>query len=140
MNRIESILKLTLGYVMVLSFLACNNSNLKHDENSIKVIDDARTDKLATPVQEKMDSGIGPDTIVISGMQFRPAELHIKKGNTVVWINRDIVVHDATEFPDKKWTSGPIATGSSWKMKVDESFDYFCSIHITMKGKLIVEP
>lgn len=130
---------MTLGYGMVCLLLACN-SNEKHKADSIKIVDDSRIDKTNAPVQEKMDTGLLPDTIVIKGMQFIPAEFHIKKGDTVVWVNRDIVVHDASEFPDKKWTSGPLAIGSSWKMKVNESYDYFCSIHITMKGKIVVDP
>ena len=139
MGRNHSLFKKALGSVVILLLLACN-SNVKKSEDSIKILDNNGSDNQDLPIQEKMDTGSHPDTIVINGMQFRPAELHIKKGDTVVWVNRDIVVHDATEFPDKKWTSGPLANGSSWKMKVDESFDYFCSIHITMKGKLVVEP
>lgn len=135
----HSILRIILGYGMVCLLLACNiNGTQKAD--SIKIFDESRIDKRSAPVQEKMDAGQQSDTIVIKGMQFIPAEFHIKKGGTVVWINRDIVVHDASEFPDKKWTSGPLAIGSSWKMKVNESYDYFCSIHITMKGKIVVDP
>lgn len=139
MTKIESILKITVGYVMVFTLMACN-SNVKHNDDSIKIQEDVRTENQDASIQEKKDSGSGLDTIVINGMQFNPAELHVKKGDTVVWVNRDIVVHDATEFPDKKWTSGPLPNGSSWKMKVDKSYDYFCSIHITMKGKLVVDP
>ena len=136
-NRI--ILKMTLGYVMVFLLVACNSSG-KQENDSIKVIDDARADAPDIASQKKLDESTHPNTIVISGMQFHPAELHIKKGYTVVWINQDIVVHDATEFPDKKWTSGSLTTGSSWKMKMAKSYDYFCSIHITMKGKIVVDP
>ena len=139
MERNHSMLKMTLGYVVVFLLLACNSSD-KKSKDSIKIMDNVGIDRQDIPIVEKIDTGSQSDTIIISGMQFRPAELHIKKGATVVWVNRDIVVHDATEFPDKKWTSGPLNTGNSWKMKVDKSYDYFCSIHITMKGKVTVDP
>lgn len=141
MTNSQSILRTSLGYVIIILLLACN-SNKKQEIAPIKIEDDVRVNESDAQTQERMNtsSHSGMDTIVINGMQFHPAELHIKKGDTVVWINRDIVVHDATEFPDKEWTSGPLATGSSWKMKVDKSYDYFCSIHITMKGNLIVDP
>lgn len=78
-------------------------------------------------------------TVEIVQMKFQPAELLVQKGDTVVWINRDIVVHDITEQPGKLWTSGPLASGESWSLVVTESADYYCSIHVVMKGKLVVQ-
>lgn len=78
-------------------------------------------------------------TVEIRQMQFDPAVLSIQKGDTVVWINHDIVAHDATEEAAKLWTSGPLATGQSWSKVVTNSADYYCSIHVVMKGKLLVE-
>ena len=78
-------------------------------------------------------------TVTIKGMVFDPVELHVKKGDAVIWINKDIVAHNVTQFPDSKWTSGTLPNGKSWKKDVDKSFDYFCSIHPTMKGKVIVD-
>ena len=52
-------------------------------------------------------------TITITGMQFTPATLTIKPGDTVLWVNKDIVAHTATSAaaafdsrvipPDKSW-------------------------------------
>lgn len=78
-------------------------------------------------------------TVTIKDMVFDPAELHVKKGDAVIWVNKDIVSHNITQFPDSKWTSGTLADGKSWKKKMDKSFDYFCSIHPTMKGKIVVD-
>jgi Plastocyanin len=78
-------------------------------------------------------------TVEIKQMQFQPAELTVAKGDTVVFINHDIVTHDVTEEPNKAWTSAPLANGSSWSMEVTKSVDYFCSIHPVMKGKLLVQ-
>lgn len=90
-------------------------------------------------VEGKVEELVATDTVVIKGMKFNPEELHVKKGATVVWINEGIVPHDVTDFPDKTWTSDTIKIGDSWKKEIDESFDYFCSIHLTMKGKIIVD-
>ena len=78
-------------------------------------------------------------TVEIMQMKFQPAELMVQKEDTVVWINRDIVAHDVTEEKGKLWTSGPLAPGESWSLVVAESADYYCSIHVVMKGKLIVQ-
>ena len=79
-------------------------------------------------------------TIVISGMQFKPAELTLQKGDTVIFVNNDLVVHDITEEPDKTWTSSNLSPGQSYRIAVRGSSNYYCSIHPTMKGKLIVQP
>ncbi len=75
----------------------------------------------------------------IKQMQFQPAELTVQKGDTVTWTNHDIVAHDVTEEKSKRWTSGPLAQGESWSLIVKESVDYYCSIHVVMKGRLGVQ-
>jgi plastocyanin len=79
-------------------------------------------------------------TIVISAMQFNPAELTLQKGDTVVFVNKDLVVHDITQEPDKVWSSSNLSPGQSYRVAVRVSSNYYCSIHPTMKGKLIVQP
>lgn len=77
--------------------------------------------------------------VEIYQMKFQPDELRIKSGDTVVFINKDIVLHDVTELPDKTWTSQPMNTGKSWSRVFTKSSDYYCSIHQVMKGKIVVE-
>jgi plastocyanin len=72
-------------------------------------------------------------------MQFQPKELTVQKGDTIVWINRDIVAHDVTEESGKAWHSSPLATGNSWQLVATRSANYYCSIHVVMKGKLLVQ-
>lgn len=78
------------------------------------------------------------DTVVIDQMQFTPAELTIQKGDTVFFINKDLVAHDATEV-NKAWHSPTLQSGDSWKIAPDKSADYYCSIHLVMKGKIVVQ-
>lgn len=81
-----------------------------------------------------------PKTYVveIKDMQFQPAQLTVNKGDTVVWINKDIVLHDVTEI-NKAWASPPLPQDAEWKKVITKSESYFCSIHMVMKGELIVE-
>lgn len=78
-------------------------------------------------------------TILIKQMKFDPAELNVHKGDTVLWINKDITDHDVTEETTKAWTSAKLAMGKSWTKVIKENTNYHCSIHVVMKGKLIVE-
>lgn len=75
--------------------------------------------------------------VEIKGMKFVPEEITVTKGDTIEWINKDITTHDVTEEPTKAWTSSKIVSGKSWHMTVKSSADYFCSIHLVMKGKII---
>jgi plastocyanin len=76
--------------------------------------------------------------VEIKGMKFQPAELIVNSGDTVRWINRDIVSHDVTEVPEKAWASPVIPAGDSWSMVVNKSESYYCSIHVVMKGDILV--
>ena len=78
-------------------------------------------------------------TVEIKQMKFQPEVLKVQKGDTVVWINNDIVAHDVTEEPNKAWTSSVMPSGKSWSLVITKSADYYCSIHVVMKGKLVVK-
>ena len=78
-------------------------------------------------------------TVEIKDMKFQPADLIVQKGDTVVWINKDLVAHDVTEESSKAWSSSLMPAGQSWRFVVTQSADYYCSIHVVMKGKLRVQ-
>ena len=71
-------------------------------------------------------------------MQFQPAVLTIKKGDTVTWINKDFVDHDVTEEKLRAWKSPILKAGKKFSRVITASTEYFCSIHVVMKGKLKV--
>ena len=77
-------------------------------------------------------------TVEIKEMKFQPAELTLQKGDTVVFINNDMLMHDVTELKNKVWSSGQLAHGQSFKLVVKDGVDYYCSLHVVMKGKLMV--
>ena len=78
--------------------------------------------------------------IEIQGMAFHPAELQIDRGDTVGWINRDIVPHTATSTGKPAWDTGTLGQGASGQYvprhKGEEP--YFCKFHPVMLGKLII--
>jgi plastocyanin len=95
-----------------------------------------------TPVQESPGPGKNVNkkhTVEIREMKFQPAELMVQKGDTVVWINKDIVSHDVTEEAGKSWASSPLATGQSWSLIVTQGANYYCSLHVVMKGRLVMQ-
>jgi plastocyanin len=82
---------------------------------------------------------VSVDTIEIAEMKFHPSILNVKKGDTVLWINNDLVTHCITEETSKAWTSSQIPGGSSWKMVITQNTNYFCAIHQVMRGQIVIE-
>lgn len=78
-------------------------------------------------------------TIVIEGMRFQPAELVVKRGDRVVWVNRDVVPHTATA--GRTFDSAAIAPGATWAatLKQPGRHDYVCTMHPMMKARLTVQ-
>ncbi len=78
--------------------------------------------------------------IEISRFRFKPSPLAVQPGDTVTWINRDIVPHTATAI-DESWDSGEIAPGGEASIAVTAgtSADYFCRFHPSMKAALRIE-
>lgn len=72
-------------------------------------------------------------------MKFNPAVLTLKKGDTVTWINNDFTDHDITEEKSNAWKSPVLSQRKSYSRVINFSADYFCSIHVVMKGKLKVK-
>lgn len=71
---------------------------------------------------------------------FVPAQLVVAPGDTVVWVNRDIVPHTASEG-DEHWDSGTLQEDASWSLVVQDvgQQTYYCRFHPTMKGTLLAE-
>jgi len=79
-------------------------------------------------------------TVVIREVKFQPTVLTVKVGDTVEWRNDDIVPHTATSTEPRKFDSGILPVGSSWKYVVTKRGIYFytCTLHPNMKATLIV--
>jgi plastocyanin len=79
-------------------------------------------------------------TVTIDATRFQPESLTIKAGDTVLWVNKDVIPHTATS-QERGFDSGTIASGASWKRTFTKKGDvaYICTFHPTMKAQLSVE-
>ena len=79
-------------------------------------------------------------TVTIDGTQFQPAELTIKAGDAVIWVNKDPFPHTATSKTGG-FDSKTIPAGKRWKYTARKTgeFEYVCAFHPTMKGRLLVK-
>ena len=80
--------------------------------------------------------------VEIRGMVFHPAVLTVAAGDTVVWINRDIVPHTATAADSAPpWDTGLIQQGreARYVPRRKGEAPYVCTLHPVMQGKLIIQ-
>jgi plastocyanin len=79
-------------------------------------------------------------TVVMQAMEFRPAALIVSSGDTIVWVNKDIVEHTATSAT-AGFDSKMIRPGQSWKYTIGARGDvaYACTYHPTMTATLKVK-
>lgn len=83
-------------------------------------------------------------TVTIDASRFQPAIVTVAVGDTVVWVNKDVVAHTATSHasPAGGFDSGLIAPGKSWRYRVKRAgeFAYTCTYHPTMNATLRAKP
>jgi plastocyanin len=79
--------------------------------------------------------------VTIENMKFEPEALTVAAGDTVVWVNRDLVAHTATSSEAGIFDSKLIAPDESWKLVVRKKgeFAYACTYHPTMRATLHVQ-
>ena len=77
--------------------------------------------------------------VVIDGLKYEPQTLTVKRGDTIVWTNKDPFPHTVT-VPGK-FDSHDIGANASWKYvaRTAGEYSYVCTLHPNMKGVLRVE-
>jgi glucose/arabinose dehydrogenase/plastocyanin len=104
------------------------------------------------PSNNEQSSALNPKnkvTIVgVRGLQsYEPNPINIKVGDTITWINADVVAHTVTSGKDydpitsgKAFSSGSIISNAAYSLKFANQgvFDYFCLFHPDMKGQVVV--
>jgi plastocyanin len=100
---------------------------------------------ISTLLLSGASTGIGNEkpvvhSVVIEGTSFHPQSLTVRRGDIIVWKNKDFFPHTVTAR-NLQFDSHLLAEGRSWKYTAKErgEFPYFCTLHQTMTGMLIVK-
>lgn len=143
-----------VAIVCLLNIISCNPGS----KDTIPAVNDnsTSTEKSVSPTSTpaptpKVDSvpantntaggthaNASAQVVTIENMKFNPATITVKKGDQVTFINKDVVAHNATET-HKAWASPMLQTGQSWTFTPEKTSDYYCTVHVVMKGKIIVK-
>lgn len=84
--------------------------------------------------------GAARHRVEITGLRFGPAQLEAAVGDTVIWVNRDVVPHTATRTGPRGWDTGVLARGDSARLVLRHAgaHDYTCTLHPAMRGRIVV--
>jgi plastocyanin len=79
--------------------------------------------------------------IEISGMAFHPNSLEVARGDTIIWVNHDIVPHTSTAARKSGWNRGQLQQGQRYLFIPRRAGreEYRCELHPTMVAWLIVD-
>jgi len=113
-HRIETVASMFLLFSLV--FLSCSKSSNNTNSNT------------------------SPNTVTMAGMAFSPGTITVSAGTTITWKNNDNMAHTVTA-DDNSFDSGNIGAGGSYSrtFSVAGTFNYHCTIHAGMNGKVVVQ-
>jgi amicyanin len=96
----------------------------------------ASAGNLPAAAQQQADA----TEVKIDNFSFGPAELKVAVGTTVTWTNRDDIPHTAVST-DKMFKSKVLDTDEKFSFTFSKAgtYEYFCSIHPKMTGKIVVQ-
>jgi plastocyanin len=78
--------------------------------------------------------------ITMENLVISPADASAKVGDTIEWINKDILAHTATARNGEWDVTLPPRQSGSLVLKKAGTVDYYCRFHPNMKATLAVEP
>jgi plastocyanin len=79
--------------------------------------------------------------IEIADLAFDPETVTVAAGTTVTWVSADPNLPHTSNSEDEVWFSGTLNEGDEFSFTFEEpgTFAYFCEVHPTMTGSIVVE-
>ncbi|MFA6410620.1 MAG: cupredoxin domain-containing protein [Candidatus Buchananbacteria bacterium] len=128
--------------LFTLSFITgCGNKNTGTGPTAIQNNQSglpAQNTSLDPQVVTKPNNQAETKEISINNFAFNPDKLEIKVGTIVKWTNQESADHTIMGGPD--WQSDVLKQGESFMtiFKKAGTYSYYCSLHPSMKGTIIV--
>jgi plastocyanin len=119
---------------LMLLGVAAARLSVTHAQNQGMAMEMAQDKGQAT------DQKMGTYEVSIDNFSFAPMEMTIPAGSRVTWINKDDVPHTVVSV-DHKFKSRALDTDEKFSFTFPDpgTYEYFCSVHPKMTGKIIVK-
>ncbi|HTK82493.1 MAG TPA: metallophosphoesterase [Bacteroidota bacterium] len=117
------------------------------NKHTLAIIDSPLLGGSSSPSEEQKENkqnnksqSKGVNEVNIDNFSFSPKELVVAAGTKVTWTNRDDIPHTVVAT-EKQFSSSVLDTDQSFSFTFTETgvFDYYCSIHPHMTGKITVK-
>lgn len=92
-----------------------------------------------TAAVARADAHAAAHTVIIKDFSFNPADITIKAGDTITWINQDSARHSATDL-NGAFDTGLLSNGQEASLKFGGAgtFNYRCTPHGNMRGTITI--
>jgi plastocyanin len=125
------------------STLATNETAISGNANATTIQNDVPNDSVKQ-YSVSIVPGAGDPK---NNLFYKPADARVEKGTTITWTNDDqIVPHTVTAGnpktgPSGDFDSGIMASDGKFSHTFDKEgvYDYYCTIHPWMEGKVTIE-
>lgn len=112
-----------------------NSASTNTPDTSMSQMD--MSNKADTPATKPVSTS----SVTIKNFAFSPANITVKKGTTVTWVNQDSTAHTVTENDGQTGPdSDTMANGQSYSFTFNTvgTFKYHCTFHAEMLGQVTV--
>jgi 3',5'-cyclic-AMP phosphodiesterase len=137
-ERLKSVLGITnVTFIPGRSALAVVDATLSGEPPAFEA---ASHDAMMQRQTSRKNLVLAANEIGIDNFAFTPSPLRVKAGTTVTWINKDDVPHLIVNTQNKFKQSGVLDTDQRFSATLTKpgTYDYFCSLHPKMQGKIVV--
>ncbi len=135
----QGIILLTITIILI-AFCGCTQTSPVQPMTTISTPPQTTQQPTVTSIPvSQATASVSANTILIKNFAFNPANITVKVGSTVRWVNQDSVPHRIL-FEDGA-DSTVLAASQSWSRKFDEAgvYNYACTIHPSMQGTVNVK-
>jgi len=129
---------------VAISAAACSMALVVGCGASSTPADSSTAGSASATVAAPAAAAAGTANVQITLFSFQPNEITVAPGTTVVWTNNDNIHHTVTGGTAGN-PSGPLnldlptkGTSVSFKFGTAGEYPYFCNVHPSMVGKVIV--
>jgi Icc protein len=140
---------LTVPAEQLRNFLGLTSVTIVPKQHSLALVDATLSGVVGVQAAHTMNDArrdartsapLAPGEVAIDNFSFTPRELSIAAGDSVTWRNHDDVPHQIVSVGKQFAPSSVLDTGQQYKLSLEKPgrYAYFCSIHPTMTGTVVV--
>lgn len=132
-----------VGIATVVTYAMMQNNNdddgTATEPTTVRTQDESDTTPSSQPTDDDSEN---VSEVTIQNYTYAPANITVKVGTEVTWTNQDGIEHTVTSDDSAPVTfdSGMLGQGESFSFTFDQAgeYEYFCTPHPYMKGKVTV--